>query len=378
MRIDPAAADPEVMLALGVLHASGARFVEVAALNLARPELLLTSGREVLREEVGLSEKQIDRLLCLRRDLDPAAHVAGCVAKGIQVTALGDPDYPELLREIPSPPLVLYHQGIWPVPLAPVVGVIGTRRCSASGREIAWEMGRDLAAAGLTVASGMARGIDGAAHTGALEVEGGVTIAVLGCGIDICYPPEHRSLHRAIRERGLLVSECPPGIPPLAHHFPRRNRILAGLVQGLVVVEAPRESGALITADMAAEAGRDVFVVPGPARSPRFEGSFKLLEEGAFLAPAADHVLARFRILRESGVNEAPPLRLTPVEEAICDLLDEEGTGFDRFASRLALPVGEVLECLENLILKGHVERLPGSRFRRLRPPRGTGSAGST
>ena len=217
-----------------------------------------------------------------------------------------DSAFPKLLAAIHDPPPALYLRGAAPEELLerPAVAIVGARSCSAYGRSVARTLGRELAAAGLVVVSGMARGIDGEAHRGALE--SGETIAVLGCGIDRDYPAAHTELARKIRERGLVVSEYEPGIEPAPWRFPARNRIIAGLCQATVVVEARERSGALITADFALEEGREVLAVPGEITSALSAGTNALLRLGATPVTSADDVLESFGL--EPAVSDAAPL----------------------------------------------------------------------
>ncbi|HEX5498308.1 MAG TPA: DNA-processing protein DprA, partial [Thermomicrobiales bacterium] len=227
-----------------------------------------------------LDGRAVENLLRTRRALDPdreMERIARCCAEAI---ALDNPRYPRLLREISAPPPVLYVRGELTAADDVAVAIVGTRRASASGREIAGRLGEDLAAAGVTIVSGLARGIDGAAHQAALRAEGR-TIAVLGSGPDVIYPPEHRLLAERIADRGAVLSDYPPGRKPDAMNFPARNRIISGLSLGVVLVEAPAKSGALITADFAADQGRDVFVAPGSMLAASSAGSNALLRDGA-------------------------------------------------------------------------------------------------
>jgi len=219
----------------------------------------------------------------------------------------GEATYPTLLRGIPDPPPALWLRGDAPEELLtrPSVAIVGARACSSYGRSVARSLGRELAAAGLVVVSGLARGVDGEAHRGALDV-GGITVAVLGCGIDRDYPAAHRELARRIVENGLIVSEYEPGVEPAPWRFPARNRIIAGLCAATVVVEARERSGALITADFALEDGREVMVVPGEITSAVSAGSNALLRLGATPVTAASDVLEAYGIERVIELPVAP------------------------------------------------------------------------
>lgn len=212
----------------------------------------------------------------------------------------GAPEYPSLLEHIPDPPQQLYVRGT--IPAAPMVAVVGSRRATSYGLAVARRLGRQLAERGLCVVSGLARGVDGEAHRGALEA-GGLTIAVLAAGLDAIYPPEHRDLAEAITTSGALVTEMPEGTAPLPGRFPIRNRLVSGLSRGVVVVEAAQRSGALITARLALEQGREVFAVPGCIDNPLTEGTHALLRDGAKLVTGVDDVIEEFPGL---GVAPAP------------------------------------------------------------------------
>ncbi len=211
--------------------------------------------------------------------------------RGIATLALGDAAYPPLLAAIADPPNPLYLRGDAAALRHPHVAIVGSRQATRAGRDTAVRFASALARAGFGVVSGLAYGIDAAAHDGALAADG-LTIAALGTGVDICYPARHRALAERIAARGALVSELPPGTPPQRLHFPRRNRIISGLCLGVLVVEASLRSGSLITARLALEQGREVFAVPGPVSSPLSRGCHALIRDGAVLVESADDVLA--------------------------------------------------------------------------------------
>ena len=212
------------------------------------------------------------------------------MSTNISAISTGEIRYPTTLAAIYDPPPTIWVKGDVDVLRAPAVAIVGSRRASPYALEVARRLGADLARRQVTVVSGMARGVDSAAHRGALE-GGGVTVAVFGCGVDVIYPPEHRALAARISERGALVSEFEPGMPPLKHNFPRRNRIISGLSLAVVVVEAADGSGSLITADCALEQGRAVLAVPGNVLGGRNYGAHALLRDGAKLVECADDIL---------------------------------------------------------------------------------------
>jgi DNA processing protein len=267
------------------------------------------------------------------------------------------PGYPPLLRAIPDPPPVLWLRGDAPVDLLaqPAVAVVGARACSSYGRSVARTLGRELAAAGLVVVSGMARGVDAEAHRGALDA-GGVTVAVLGCGVDRDYPAAHRELASRIVERGLVVSEYEPGVEPAPWRFPARNRIIAGLCAATVVVEARERSGALITADFALEDGREVMVVPGEITSAVSAGPNALLRLGATPVTCAADVLEAYGI----EPYREPVVAPEGLAGALLGLLAERPASIDELARACGLAPGKVAAALIELELAGRVSEGDG------------------
>ena len=288
---------------------------------------------------------------------DARAELARLRALGVRFVGRSEAPFPPLLRAIHDPPPGLFMRGDADVALLsrPAVAVVGARACSAYGRQAARRLGRELGAAGLVVVSGIARGVDGEAHRGALE-GGGTTVAVLGCGIDRDYPAAHRDLARQVAERGLLVSEYPPGVEPAPWRFPARNRIVAGLCSATVVVEARERSGALITADFALEEGREVFAVPGEITSALSAGSNALLRLGAVPLTRAEDVLESFGIT--PGVSSAPELE--PDAAAVLAAVREAAVGADELARATGLSAGDVAILLTELELAGLVAEADG------------------
>ncbi|HIE09258.1 MAG TPA: DNA-protecting protein DprA, partial [Armatimonadetes bacterium] len=284
---------------------------------------------------------------------------------GAKVVGIDDRErYPRLLLEIPDPPLCLFVKGDLR-PDEPCVAVVGTRRASNYGRLMAERIARELASQGVCVVSGLARGIDASAHRGALEA-GGRTIAVLGTGLDVAYPPENRDLQEEIARKGALLTELPLGTMPHPWNFPLRNRIISGLSYGVVVVEAPEDSGALITAATAAEQGREVFAVPGEVMSGKSKGCHRLIKEGAKLVEDASDIVEEIPAL-----SERPPLPLLrppieglpPSEARVFECLDLTEKHVDTIAAEAGLPPAEVVKALTMLEIKGLCKRLPGDMF---------------
>jgi DNA processing protein len=280
---------------------------------------------------------------------------------GFRHIRLRDSGYPPLLRAIHDPPPELFLRGAGEemVLAGPAVAVVGARSCSAYGRSVSRSLGRDLAAAGLVVVSGMARGVDGEAHRGALDAGGAPTVAVLGCGIDRDYPAAHAELARRICERGLVVSEYEAGVEPAPWRFPARNRIIAGLCEATVVVEARERSGALITADFALEEGRDVFAVPGEITSSLSGGTNALLRLGAGPLTRVDDVLELFE-LAPSAAQQSP---VGATATALLACLQAEAMSADELLRGAGVPPGEASAALVELELAGKVA-LEDGRYR--------------
>jgi DNA processing protein len=273
-----------------------------------------------------------------------------------------DPTYPALLREITGPPERLYLIGR-ELEQGPAVAVVGARKASRYGIEVAHRIGAELAGAGVTIVSGLARGIDAAAHRGALAV-GGATVAVLGCGLDICYPAGNRALFNQIATEGSLISEYEAGTRPLAYHFPVRNRIIAGMCLGVVVVEGTPRGGAMITARLAMEYGREVFAVPGAVHAEGALGPHLLIRDGARLVASAAHVLEDLGIAALPAKAEEPP-ELEPDEHRVMRCLDAEPQLLDLVARRARVPASTATAILVKLEMKALVTRHPGGRYSR-------------
>ncbi|MBC7189455.1 DNA-protecting protein DprA [Candidatus Aerophobetes bacterium] len=282
----------------------------------------------------------------------------------VEILPLTSPLYPERLRSITAPPLVLYIRGRLKKEDSLAVAIVGTRRATSYGKVAARKLARELAREGVTVVSGMARGIDTCAHEGALE-EGGRTIAVLGCGVDVVYPPENSSLMEEIIKNGAVVSEFCPGTKPYAGNFPRRNRIISGLSMGVVVVEAPLKSGALITVEFALEQGKEVFAVPGHITSPYSEGTNRLIKEGAKVVQEVEDILEELGIEKKNGRSFSQRFQLTFEERKVLDNLDLNPVHIDRIAERCNFSVAKTCDLLMRLQLKGMVRELPGKLFLR-------------
>jgi DNA processing protein len=290
----------------------------------------------------------------------------------IRALPLGDARYPAALAAIPDPPAVLWTRGHLESLQEPMVAVVGARAASPYAIEVARRLGRDLARRNVAVVSGMARGVDAAAHMGALDADG-VTVAVFGCGVDIIYPPEHDRLVPRICERGVLVSEFPPGAPPLPAYFPQRNRIISGLSLAVVIVEAAEKSGSLITARHALDQGREVLAVPGNILGGRNAGAHALLRDGAKIVESVDDILEEIDPRVGGGrsgagsADESKTAKLASQDPVLVHMTLGESYDLDELSSACCMDRIKLLQCLLELELGGAVQRVAGGRFVRFR-----------
>jgi len=329
----------------------------------------------MLRSEVG--RERLSRLL--ERRIEPPdrkfleEQLARIDRENWGLISLSDESYPRLLREISDPPPVLYYAGDCAALAGPSICIVGSRRSSRRGLANASNIARDLSERGIHVVSGLARGIDGAAHEGALAGGGG-TSAVLGCGVDVVYPSEHLALVERIVERGCVLSEFPLGTPPLRHHFPQRNRILSGLALGVVVVEADIGSGAMGTAQWACDQNRDVFAVPGPIDYPGSRGPHRLIRDGATLIESADDIVAAFPPLAGLGAargtlaGAAAPESFSDEERAMLSALDLNPKHIDELLRFCHIPPAVALPLLLDLEMRGIVASCGGGTYALVSP----------
>lgn len=314
----------------------------------------------------GITARLVEFIRIQRLPDKAKESIETCRQKGYRIVTYNDPSYPSLLKQIPDPPPLLYLAGTLPAP-AEFLAVVGTRNPTEDGVAAARTFSRDLTQSGLIVTSGMARGIDTAAHEGALEVAG-VTVAVMGSGLDRVYPPENRHLFDRIRENGAVITEFPPSSPPDPHHFPLRNRIISGMSRGTLVVEAGKKSGALITATLALEQNREVFAVPGGIRSYKSYGTNLLIRQGAKLVVHAGDVIEEiFPMLAKPPVkpagNAPPPPDLTSEEKNVLRSLGPGPMQADDLARTLGIAPGLLSMTLLQLELKGLVQQMAGQRY---------------
>lgn len=324
-----------------------------------------------------------DALILGSKDLSHAKEIIEKINKlGAYILTYDDIDYPDELRKIDSPPYVLYLKGeklSWDRLFA--IGVVGTRRCTAYGVKAADNLCFDLAARGITIVSGMARGIDSAAARAALRA-GGKTIAVLGSGIDVIYPPENRELMEEIEKSGTVMTEYPPGSQPMAHHFPERNRIISGLSKGVLVIEAPLKSGALITANYALEAGRDLFAVPGEIFKDNSKGTNLLIKQGARIVSSAMDIIEEYPAdieklvpaeekpeepvnnIRRITIDDEKYQALDKKEQSVISLLIEKNMHIDDISVHTGIDIGELNAMLPMLEMLGLIRKLPGDNYK--------------
>ncbi len=313
----------------------------------------------------GLDRLSLHNLIEVRRSVNLDTLLREVDALGATILTLDDPDYPALLRELPDAPPVLYVKGTLFDADRWAVAFVGTRRATTYGREMTYRLVTPLVNAGITIVSGLALGIDAVGHKAALDA-GGRTIAVLGCGIDVVYPPEHRKLSEAIVENGALLTQFPPGTPPEGRNFPVRNQVISGLSLAVVVVEAPESSGALLTADVAAEQGRDVFAVPGSVTAKASVGTNRLIQHGAKLVMSAEDILDELNLTRvtvetRTQVREVVPA--DPTEAELVRHLSGEALHIDDLCQLAGMPITQVSSTLSLMELKGIVRRLEGMYY---------------
>lgn len=322
------------------------------------PEAIFTAGRSAINAVIGA---KTDQLL----DADSEAAIEAALAwsnqQGCHILTLADAHYPQALLQIPDPPTVIYVRGRLELLNRQSLAIVGSRNATPRGCQTAESFAQTLARSGLTIVSGLALGIDAAAHRGALGAPAG-TIAIIGTGADRIYPARNRDLALEIAESGAIISEFPLGTPAIAANFPRRNRLISGLACGVLVVEAAPMSGSLITARQAGEQGREVFAIPGSIHSPLSRGCHQLIKQGAKLVETATDILEE---LGWQTLGDAPP----PAEsmaDPVLDALGDEICHLDALASRVGIPTDQLLCRLLELELAGQLAGLPGNRYQRL------------
>ncbi len=323
------------------------------------PEAVLASGRGLLTQH--LSSAQCDALLADPDAAELNAAHAWLEQPGSSLMTLADEDYPKTLLEIADPPVILYCKGQRNLLSQPGLGIVGSRNATPQGVRDAEAFARALSDAGFTIISGLALGIDAAAHRGGLAGAGS-SVAIIGTGIDRIYPARNKALAHQLAENGLIVSEFPLGTAPLPGHFPRRNRLISGLSRGVLVVEAAPDSGSLITARVATEQGREVFAIPGSIHSPLARGCHTLIKQGAKLVESAADILDELAWQQRL----APPVQPESVSDPVLESLDGAPTTLDTLAQRTGLTLDALSAKLLTLELDGRIASLPGGRYQKI------------
>jgi len=354
-------------LALSLTPGIGSILIRRLLDQFKTPEVVFQASRKELLKIEGLGEKVVDAIRSGPSEKGVQKELSLLKEVGGTILTLNDDAYPKRLREIYDPPALLYVKGELKKEDDLAVSIVGSRKTSPYGRWITERVSRDLARNGVTIVSGMARGIDSVAHWGAVS-EGGRTIAVLGCGVDVIYPSENRNLYAKIIDQGAILSEFPMGSPPEGGHFPKRNRIISGLSIGVVVVQANEKSGSLITAGYALEQGREVFAVPGNIGTEGSRGTNRLIKEGAKMVESSEDILEEIlpQWKKEEGTArkvEAPRRDLTNEEEILYGILGENPLHIDAIIRETRLDPGRVSSLLLNLELKGLISQWPGKCF---------------
>jgi DNA processing protein len=362
-------ADVRDLLALHLIPGIGPRLTAALLERFGNAAGVRRATVGQLRQVPYLGETLAERVATALKTIDVDAELAKMARHNVVLRVLNTPDYPAPLATLANPPHLLYLRGTLEPRDSRAVAIVGSRHCTAYGKRTAERLAADLARAGWTVVSGLARGIDGAAHRGALQA-GGRTLAVLAGGLSRIYPPEHKELADQVAGAGGLVTEAPMDLEPLPNTFPARNRIISGLSQAVVLVEAAAKSGALITAEHAAHQGRIVFAVPGPVDAEASAGTNALLREGAILCRGAQDVLEELDGLASIGAPAtaaAPPAppALNETEQRLWDFLAKEPRHLDDMVQTLGMSVPRLTGLLLTLEMKRIVRRLPGNRYER-------------
>jgi len=356
--------DTEALIVLNMVDGLGPVKIGRIIESFGSPSEALGAHVSALGKVRGIGRELAARIAGWDREIDLQAEINLIKREAVKIITILDASYPVLLKEIYDPPPILYVKGSILPEDGFAIAVVGSRRASRYGIDCAFRLGRDLSARGVTVVSGMARGIDTSAHRGALR-GGGRTIAVLGSGVNVIYPPENDGLAREIEESGAVVSEFPMNTIPDRMNFPMRNRTISGLSRGVIVVEAAKKSGALITADFAAEQGRTVFAVPGRIDAYSSRGTLDLIKDGARMVAGIEDIMEEFGICPGTPAPDAPRPRLSRNEETVYNLLGNEETPIDKIIAGSGLAPGEVSAALLSLELKKLVRQLPGKKFSR-------------
>ena len=370
----PVSAEVRALLALHLIPGIGPKLTAALLERFGSAVGALRASVAALRQVPYLGETVAQAIHAAAAKADVDAELDRMGRHGVDLRVLGTPDYPAALANIDKPPHLLYVRGTIEPADANAVALVGSRHCTPYGRRVAERLATDLVRAGITVVSGLARGIDGCAHRAALQA-GGRTLAVLAGGLSRIYPPEHKELAEQVAGAGALLSEAAMALEPMAGLFPARNRIISGLSRAVVIVEAAEKSGALITASQAADQGRPVFAVPGPIDSPASGGTNALIRKGAILCRGVEDVREELEGISAAApafgkadipaAPAGPPPGLDAEQRRVWELLAEGPRHVDELVQRLGLGVAQVAGMLMMLEMKKAVRRLPGNRYER-------------
>lgn len=360
----------EHWLTLNMTPGIGASRCQKLLEHFGSPQAILEANLNELQHVAGIGEYTARQIVSSRDKLDIEKEISRIEKQKVSIVTFSDDNYPANLKSIFDPPVVLYVKGKLLPEDRIAIAMVGTRRPTTYGKMVAEKLSKELAEREVSVVSGLARGIDTSAHKGALSC-GGRTIAVLGCGIDICYPPENRALFDEISERGAVVSEFPMGTRPEKMNFPMRNRIISGFSLGAVIVEAGSRSGALITAECALEQGREVFAVPGNIFNLGTKGTHSLIKQGAKLAERCEDIIEEIRCLRDvlpvsPAIKSLGEVKLSQEEERVYNLLSFEPIHIDLISKQSGLPINRISPVLMNLEIKGKIRQVAGKMFLRV------------
>lgn len=316
---------------------------------------------------IGIPQNTVEKFLEIRKKLDPEKYLETTQKSGIKWKTIFEDDYPILLKQIYDPPILFFYWGEFSPADSRAVAVVGTRKVTGYGKLVTQKFTAALVAAGLTIVSGLARGVDSIAHLTALE-NSGRTIAVLGGGLNKIFPPENEKLAREITKAGVVLSEFPPDYPSVAGNFPARNRIISGLSRAVLVTEAAVDSGSLITARLGLEQGREVFTVPGPITSELSFGPIELIKEGATIVSDPKEILQQLGINQVEGMNSQVPslTDLSVVEQKILEYLKNENIQLDEICRLMKQPIAEISGALLKMEIKGVVKNLGGGLYTRV------------
>jgi DNA processing protein len=359
------------LLCLSMVSGVGPNLFRALVERLGSPTAVLDAPLSRLRDVPGIGTKLAERIAAARREKNVEQELAECDRLGVRLVTTDSEEFPASLKTIPSPPAVLYVRGTLMPRDMLAVALVGSRHCTHYGLRTAERLANSLARIGFTIVSGLARGIDAAAHRGALA-GGGRTIAVLASGVGNIYPPEHADLAEQILKSGALVSEMPTHFEPIAGLFPQRNRIISGLSLGVIVVEAAQRSGALITTTHAKEQNREVFAVPGPVDSLASRGCHALLRDGATLVESAADVLDALGPLmneikptHDTSIRHPLELVLNEIERKLLDVIGSDAVSADELVARCQMAAPQVLSTLSVLEMRRLVRRMPGNVYAR-------------